>query len=1267
MPQLVSTGQLTIVDTNDGLNARLSNDSHVITTNSDGSGGDYSGCSTTMSVFMGVTEDTSNWSFTAQPSNTISGSLVGSTYTVTDLIGNAGYVDIIASRTGYTPITCRFTVAKSRQGELGPTVTLIPSSSGFTFTDGVATPAQQTISFTIVKRDTNLPVEFFASNGVTLVTNTDKLNISNYAMGIPSTGAGDECYLDISSFGTNDQVTVTAVCGDIVTSYTVLKINNSTAEAGATRNISRGEWNNAIIYAVGDMVLYGGYGWICLQSHTSSGIITPPSYPTTSNTYWQLTTYRGTTGVRGTITTSRAIAGSAWSDSEAVSAISDAGGSSPLNGDVVTLYNNSAGFSQTRVYSSGSTWTTLTAFFGGDVIVNNTVATSKLIVTDTTNLVDDYGFEYGGGSWDSATKAAIATISSPRLGGTKGLVVTGNGTIKDFTHAYVGCRPGDQFYAECWVRKDTASTVGTIGLYATTFLDAGSPQYLTFSTATVSSLSQGVWTKLSGSITIPAGANRLYIRPSVRNDVPSGTFVFDDVVLRRRNEGELIVDGSIIGSKIAANTIESNKIAANTILGSNIAANTITGGNIAANTITASNIAADTITAGQIAVGAIGASEIASGAVTTSKLLVAPPGAALNLDPSFADSSAWTTFGGYAMATFTTVTDGKVGNTVARSSAGVATWMNEVKKIPVDPNKIYRVRCWARNVSGTGSFFYMGVALYDNAGANIAGDGSQWFYAAAFVTPGSSWTEYTGTFGGSIKAIPSTARSMSPLVLLSNGGGTSVQEVQDIRIEEVLPSTLISDGAIITSKIATDAITATKIAAGSVTATKIASESITSSKLAVGDLSVLTINPSFEEGDVSWIKETGWTVVSEPSNAYLGSWVAKNSNAGGGAALRNILRVPCTPGETFYGEAYIKHAASTNGTGSYVRIGFYNAAGSQVGLYPGNTISATTQTYSLSSIGVTAPAGSVSVDIQVVAFNTAGATYTDYVRLFRSSNTVLIADGAISAAKISANAVTADKINAGAVTAAKINVTSLSSIAANVGTLTAGTIRNSGNTYNIDVTSGRTVVQVGSYMKVSGAPFGSSNQFIEWYGPYFSNLASCTEANAVYYLKTDGQAYFGGSLSAGILKNSAQTTSIVSDAAVTVGAFSTNGGTKTIVLSYGYSYEYSCSAGTGSITGSTGAASILLDKSTNSGSTWTTIGTLNATEVERQVLVDGEPGVPDIVKFRIGGSTTFTDNTGATSNLLLRARLTSRTLATFGGTSITDAVTLQNIAVVSTE
>src|SRR5690606_19072397 len=103
---------------------------------------------------------------------------------------------------------------------------------------------------------------------------------------------------------------------------------------------------------------------------------------------------------------------------------------------------------------------------------------------------------------------------------------------------------------------------------------------------------------------------------------------------------------------------------------------------------------------------------------------------------------------------------------------------------------------------------------------------------------------------------------------------------------------------------------------------------------------------------------------------------------------------------------------------------------------------------------------------------------------------------------------------------------------------------------DMNVGTGKIIWDNGAYMKVAGVGFGTHNQFIEWFGPKMP-ISACNEANAVYYLKADGSAYFGGSLHAGVLFNSISTSSLSSSAQVTLGPYGSNGGIIKVVLSYG--------------------------------------------------------------------------------------------------------------------
>lgn len=217
----------------DGLNARLSSESHVLPAASDGQAVDFTGCETTMSVFQGTQDDTANWSFVASETG-VTGALVGSTYTVTGMSGDVGFVDITASKAGQANITARFSVAKARKGDAGPSISLVSSGQGFTFQDGVATPASQNMSVTVVRQGINDPVTFVASNGKSVRTDLGQLAVLGYLVGAPGVGRGDTAYFDLGDIGSDRQVTITAFCGTMSASVTLLRLDFSTADAGAT-------------------------------------------------------------------------------------------------------------------------------------------------------------------------------------------------------------------------------------------------------------------------------------------------------------------------------------------------------------------------------------------------------------------------------------------------------------------------------------------------------------------------------------------------------------------------------------------------------------------------------------------------------------------------------------------------------------------------------------------------------------------------------------------------------------------------------------------------------------------------------------------------------------------------------------------------------------------------------------------------------------------------------------------------------------------------
>jgi len=250
------------------------------------------------------------------------------------------------------------------------------------------------------------------------------------------------------------------------------------------------------------------------------------------------------------------------------------------------------------------------------------------------------------------------------------------------------------------------------------------------------------------------------------------------------------------------------------------------------------------------------------------------------------------------------------------------------------------------------------------------------------------------------------------------------------------------------------------------------------------------------------------------------------------------------------------------------------------------------------------------------------------------------------------------------VTAAKLSVSSLDAISANVGTLTAGVIRNTADTFRVDVSNGRTVATTGSYMKVTGAPFGSSSQFIEWYGPYQANLANCTESNAVYYLKTNGTAYFGGALLAGVLKNSVQGTNLTDANEAILGPFSTNGGNITLTMAlnfYGRIDYPGTTTGLNNYNAKTKqnpSFTVVLSRKIGGGS-YSDVATYNFTgswNGEAPVPVDSAPGY---YEQEGAGSGTYTDTSGGTADKTFKLRFTS--WANVNSTVIANTLSLTSV------
>lgn len=106
-----------VVDGSDTITAVLSNESATVPADSTGTITTFAGADTTMTVYVGSTDDSANWTFSVARTNITSTSTNSNrTQTVTALSAVSGYIDITASKAGYPSITKRFNVNKSLDG-----------------------------------------------------------------------------------------------------------------------------------------------------------------------------------------------------------------------------------------------------------------------------------------------------------------------------------------------------------------------------------------------------------------------------------------------------------------------------------------------------------------------------------------------------------------------------------------------------------------------------------------------------------------------------------------------------------------------------------------------------------------------------------------------------------------------------------------------------------------------------------------------------------------------------------------------------------------------------------------------------------------------------------------------------------------------------------------------------------------------------------------------------------------------------------------------
>lgn len=210
-----------------------------------------------------------------------------------------------------------------------------------------------------------------------------------------------------------------------------------------------------------------------------------------------------------------------------------------------------------------------------------------------------------------------------------------------------------------------------------------------------------------------------------------------------------------------------------------------------------------------------------------------------------------------------------------------------------------------------------------------------------------------------------------------------------------------------------------------------------------------------------------------------------------------------------------------------------------------------------------------------------------------------------------------------------------------------------------------------SHSFIIGQNFGTSGDLIAWAGPNPTSPGAVSKSNAVFYITNGGDGYFGGSLSAGILRNAVTTTTIQTiDADVTNGPFGTNGNPRQVVISFARNHVRTRNATgpTGYVAGAgANTATIYVYRRIAGITAWVHTWTLNVTG---SWYINNEVDGPDVANGNWGGSITVNDQSPAANTVEYVARVvgfTEQTITHTSGGGDTATNITQSLSIISTE
>jgi hypothetical protein len=290
----------------------------------------------------------------------------------------------------------------------------------------------------------------------------------------------------------------------------------------------------------------------------------------------------------------------------------------------------------------------------------------------------------------------------------------------------------------------------------------------------------------------------------------------------------------------------------------------LVGSELVAASVTANELAAGAVTTSKLDANAVTADKVQAGAITTDKLKVPGRSRCLNSDPNCTDVTAWFNWGtdaGQSQAFWVADMSAypKEGRTaLASTGCHIAS-----QEIPVYPGQKLRASAWVtryNSASGSGGT-YLRIYWYNAVGQNISvseapGNGAE---------AGPTWEQRA-----MVVDVPDGAVVCRIVVILAWTGNGGTQYAQGVKLEELVGSVMIEDGA----------VSADKILAGAVSAGKVASRAITTENLDVRARRLINDLSRPDDGLTGWdggtlsLYTSGADRALQTADDFLSSWFA---------------------------------------------------------------------------------------------------------------------------------------------------------------------------------------------------------------------------------------------------------------------------------------------------------------------------------------------------------------------------------------------------------